>query len=381
MAPPQADDSKIYNAKLISEKLSKVEIGSVEIPEPFIVAPKDRATISHDSWAEVPLLDFSEAETDEAGLARKLVEAVSHCGFFSFINHGVPMELIERIQAEGHNFFTLAFEEKQKIGLTERLMGYSGDFRNKFLDQLLWNEALQMDLRTTQPEDFAQKVWPEGDPKFSATIREYGAAVRKTQHDIFQLLAVGLGLPRDFFAKHFSPEAAARQTMRWNYYPTCPKPMEVIGAPGHTDTVTMTILHDGEVGGLQIMMNGEWKGIKPVTGALICNAGDILRLWSNDTLKSALHRVVVNESKPRMSTAVFVNPSRSAVISVPSSLAQDIGQPRRYKSFTLDDFLKAYHEVLASKKVISGLEFMMSIFASKTGDESAEKSNRANVSV
>ncbi|KAG6549927.1 hypothetical protein Mapa_008438 [Marchantia paleacea] len=377
MATPHADEETIYNAKLLSETMSKADMGSVEIPAEFLTAPESRANISHDCWAEVPVLDFSKAETDEAGLAKKMVDAFSDCGFFSFINHSVPMGLIEEIQAEGQKFFTLPLEEKQKVGQSEFFMGYSGDFRNYNLECLLWNEALQMDLKTTQPEDFASKVWPEGDPKFSAAVRNYVAAVKKVQHYIFELLAVGLGLERSFFAEHFSPEVTPRDMMRLNYYATCPKPMDVLGAHHHTDTVTLTILHDGGIGGLQVEMNGEWKGIEPIKGALICNAGDIIRLWSNDRFKSALHRVVVNDSKPRMSTVLFVNPGDSSVVSAPASLAEDIGQPRRYKNFNMEDFFRAYAASPKKAKSVKGLEVVMQAFANGKLDDSVDKSHSA----
>lgn len=49
------------------------------------------------SSAEVPELDFSKAEIDEGDLelAKKMVDAVTNCGFFN----GVSIELIEEVKS------------------------------------------------------------------------------------------------------------------------------------------------------------------------------------------------------------------------------------------------------------------------------------------
>ena len=57
----------------------------------------------------------------------------------------------------------------------------------------------------------------------------------------------------------------------------------------------------------------------PVKNAVILNVGDLLQLWSNYTLKSTLHRVIVSseaviEKRARQSIAFFTNPDNTYVI-------------------------------------------------------------------
>ena len=39
-------------------------------------------------------------------------------------------------------------------------------------------------------------------------------------------------------------------------------------------------------------LNGDWIDVKPIEGTVVVNAGDLLMRWSNDLIKSTMHRVV-----------------------------------------------------------------------------------------
>lgn len=69
------------------------------------------------------------------------------------------------------------------------------------------------------------------------------------------------------------------QAMRWNYYPPCPKPENVIGLNPHSDAGALTILLQvNEIEGLQIRKDGEWIPIQPLSNAFVINVGDILEV-------------------------------------------------------------------------------------------------------
>ena len=66
--------------------------------------------------------------------------------------------------------------------------------------------------------------------------------------------------------------------LRWNYYPACPEPLKTIGLNAHTDFNLLTVLHQGEIGGLQIEKDGKWIAVRPRPGALAVNIGDTLQV-------------------------------------------------------------------------------------------------------
>jgi len=82
----------------------------------------------------------------------------------------------------------------------------------------------------------------------------------------------------------------------------------MFGAGAHTDWGSFTILATDQTPGLQIYRNDQWLHVPPRPDCLIVNSGDQIAQLTNDTYKSALHRVVISTSasnKPRYSTAVF----------------------------------------------------------------------------
>ncbi|TYI71092.1 hypothetical protein E1A91_D08G270000v1, partial [Gossypium mustelinum] len=95
-----------------------------------------------------------------------------------------------------------------------------------------------------------------------------------------------------------------------NYYPKCPNPELTVGVDRHSDASTLTILLQGEIGGLFVRGNDgdNWIHVPPIKGSLVINVGDALQIISNGKYRSVKHRVVANGSKNRISVPIFVNP-------------------------------------------------------------------------
>ncbi|GMH19952.1 hypothetical protein Nepgr_021793 [Nepenthes gracilis] len=102
-----------------------------------------------------------------------------------------------------------------------------------------------------------------------------------------------------------APVANWRDTLYCHYYPACPEPQKAIGSSSHSDSGFLTILLQDQIGGLQVLHHDQWVDVSPVPGGLIVNLGDLTQLITNDKFKSVKHRVLANDTGPRISVASF----------------------------------------------------------------------------
>ena len=88
---------------------------------------------------------------------------------------------------------------------------------------------------------------------------------------IMELLGMSLGVGRAHFKEFFKENDSI---MRLNYYPPCQKPDLTLGTGPHCDPTSLTILHQDQVGGLQVFVDDEWRSISPNFDAFVVNIGD-----------------------------------------------------------------------------------------------------------
>lgn len=105
--------------------------------------------------------------------------------------------------------------------------------------------------------------------------------------------------------------------LQLNSYPSCPNPNHALGLAPHTDSSFLTILHQTHnTKGLQILKKDHgWTSITPVSNdALIVNIGDLLHILSNGEFPAVYHRVLVDQTKHRVSLAYFLGPQVDSII-------------------------------------------------------------------
>ncbi|OAE31447.1 hypothetical protein AXG93_725s1370 [Marchantia polymorpha subsp. ruderalis] len=188
------------------------------------------------------------------------------------------------------------------------------------MQRLLWSEALQFDLQTTDPEDSTRKVCPQW-----CSQRRRIVEVETAQYSIFQLLAIGDGAP-----EHFCQETTVREKLRANkrtgvtislivrtfsdkeskkvanaFSPTLP-------LLRYNDSVQSGKSKEPGICKLDLRLQAGY-GIHPIDLSV-----GMFELWSSDMLKSAKDIEVVNDSKPCPSETVLVNPNYSSFIWAPS---------------------------------------------------------------
>lgn len=104
---------------------------------------------------------------------------------------------------------------------------------------------------------------------------EYAAAMQDLAKSLAGVLVRNLG-QRDNLIKGICNESSC--FLRLNHYPPCQISPEIFGLVPHTDSDFLTILHQDEVGGLQLMKDSKWIAVKPNQNALIVNIGDLFQV-------------------------------------------------------------------------------------------------------
>ncbi len=257
----------------------------------------------------------------EAGLARVAAEIGQACrdiGFFYVRNTPVPPGLRAAVFEASRAFFASppAAKAAVAIGLSLHSRGYVG-LDVEALDPgrgVDSKEAFNigLDLAADDPEVLAGKpfrglnLWP-ALPGFRETLLAYYDALFAFGRDLHRAIAVDLGLPPHHFDEKLRRPLA---TLRLLHYPALPAEglPEQLGAGEHTDYGNLTLLATDDVGGLEVRMrDGTWMRAPVIPGTFVCNIGDCLMRWTNDTYVSTPHRVVSPAMRDRYSVAFFLD--------------------------------------------------------------------------
>lgn len=107
-------------------------------------------------------------------------------------------------------------------------------------------------------------------------MEQFAATVSCLANRLAEILAENLGHWSDYFKENCLPSTCY---LRMNRYPPCPMfPSNVFGLMPHTDSDFLTVLHQDDVGGLQLVRDGQWFAVKPNPEALIVNLGDLFQV-------------------------------------------------------------------------------------------------------
>jgi isopenicillin N synthase-like dioxygenase len=249
----------------------------------------------------------------------------------------VAQGVVDDLFAQGQAFFALPPEAKAGAS------GYSAA-GYRALDPTRPAD-LKEGFRAGPDFDVPPNLWPDGLPRLREAVVAYHQAAASVCGRVMQAVAVGFGLPDGYFDAAHDPHNGSVVLL---HYPPLTGPLESgqLRSGAHTDFGTMTLLfHYGDAGGLEIQRpDGSWLAAPSVPGAAIVNAGDLLRRWSNDQLRSVLHRVVLPEgpaaARSRYSAVLFYSPRPDAVV---TCLEPCVGpdRPARYPPITAGEHIQA----------------------------------------
>ncbi|RAL63495.1 hypothetical protein DID88_003915 [Monilinia fructigena] len=251
----------------------------------------------------IPLVDFSlflhpTSTASRLETAKALVDACRRIGFVYIINHDISSSLLEEAFAITKKLFDLSHEEKMQAehppGPTvHRGYSYPG-----------------LELQ---------------DPSLIANFHSgHGNQLRLLHYPPIPASEVEKGL--------------------------------AVRMPPHSDWGSITMVFQDECGGLEIEhpeRPGEFIRADPVKDAIVMNVGDLLMRWSNDDLKSTLHRVelpplasryTLSEEEERITRArysipYFCAPDIDKLIEVLEECVKD-GEEVKYEPIVAGDYFR-----------------------------------------
>ncbi|GBQ69176.1 isopenicillin N synthase [Komagataeibacter intermedius NRIC 0521] len=294
---------------------------------------------------DIPQIDLSDYDSRKSVITDALWDAATQVGFFQVINHGIDPADVDAAFAAAGRFFDLPMDEKTHYA---RRPG----------SNVGWEYRAQVRPSTGTPDNkesyqitlsqMGSDIWPDESvlPGFQARMRRFEHQNWELGMKILSCFALRLGFDADFFTHNHDPASAGYQsTLRLIHYMSMEnakdEDFEFWRAGAHSDFDCLTLLHQrpGQ-GGLQVCPGKDadttlaWTDVPPVAGAVTCNIGDMLMRWSDDRLKSTLHRVRMPRRDeylgPRLSLPFFCQANRDAVIQ---------GPQKKYAPITARDYL------------------------------------------
>ncbi|KAK9822807.1 hypothetical protein WJX81_000986 [Elliptochloris bilobata] len=321
------------------------------------------------SFTSLPVIDVSallepeQAPDARVAVAEQLHRACLETGFFYVRNHGIPESDCENVLQQARQWFALPESVKQEIALTphshfrgfqrlgDNVTRYEGGFARD------WHEAIDLyredsaeacEARGDPPSPLhGPNQWPRQLPEFDASLRRHVRSCLHLGQALMRGIALGLGLEERAF-EAADTGGTTRETSYWTarviHYPPLPQaaaaelPERAVprgnGAAAaargaeversvqlscgeHTDYGLLTLVHQQPgVSALQVKnAAGQWVAADPVPGTLVCNIGDMLRVWTHGMYQPTAHRVInADPARSRISLPFFYEPAFEAVV-------------------------------------------------------------------
>ena len=267
--------------------------------------------------------DFNSNKSIET--INKIKKACINIGFFQVTGHGISQKNIKNICNVGNKFFNSSEKNKRKLSPKKWNSKNRNIYRGYFPNDVNGKEGLDIgDLKVTQ--NYARKLKNQYIEYINLTKSIDNKSIKVLSNYFDNIFILGEVLFKSIIKLYkkntnTSKKAFSRlktlSTLRFNYYPSQTKPVEIskqdgvaLGCETHVDSGIFTILYQDKKSGLQVQnrKTEKWHNVPFNKNALIINTGRALEFLSKGKFKATNHRVLWNKKK-RMSIPFFFEPS------------------------------------------------------------------------
>jgi isopenicillin N synthase-like dioxygenase len=237
----------------------------------------------------IPTIDISPYldGTDKKGVAAQINKACEEIGFFMIKGHGVPLDILQKVQTVSKKFFDLPLSTKLETQAPFGL-GYMGVGKENVAATLEegsqvkdYKESLNMTL------PIRDKVWPP-DEKLRELCGIYYDAVSNLSTQMMKLFALALDQEETFFDDKVDNAFTVLRLLNYPEYEVKNKDKDAdtnidTRNGEHTDYGTLTVLWSSDSRGLQAKSrDGKWIDVISPPEHFIINIGDLMMNWTND---------------------------------------------------------------------------------------------------
>ncbi|TAQ91344.1 hypothetical protein B7494_g361 [Chlorociboria aeruginascens] len=336
----------------------------------------------------IPKISLASFDFRIAEVTAQLVEAAEKHGFFTIVDHGIPITAIQKMFSLSASFFNLSDDVKATVPFSTRNAGWEKNSQVRpstgMPDR---KESYQMQFGSNM-----NGLWLPDDalPGFRETSLQFMRAVQEVSERLMVCFARGLGFPDNYFVDFHDISRPDSQTvLRLLRYFRVDSNKEISDgyyrAGAHVDWDLLTLLFQKEgQSGLEICPGREastdfgigdkWTKIEPKEGEIVCNIGDLLMSWSDDRFKTRLSTfttfhhpnpsIHINTNPPN---SLLRRPSRRAFAHYTQRVLPNIEKNATSQSYltlhetcpTRNDLEEGYPHLLVAGKVPENPGFMI----------------------
>ncbi|KAH9325185.1 hypothetical protein KI387_005363 [Taxus chinensis] len=228
----------------------------------------------------LPLIDISEFPLEFGDRLQynpevtKLRDAYREWGFFRHVNHGIPVDLLQKFQTVAKGLFSMPTEAKDRTTNSYPFESYFG---------LLFRLPMKPSASLTCPIQIQSKKSPQGygaNKETQSSVIRFGNTAIELASKIMKLILASHDLDVEKFYKSDFENCEAY--LRINGYSSNGKSIGEKALLSHADRSCLTIMLGDEKEGLEIRSKeGKWLTVKPVSNTLVVNVGDSLKFMPN----------------------------------------------------------------------------------------------------
>ena len=301
----------------------------------------------------IPSVDLNDFLSNDQNLksefVNKLGKAYKEIGFVALKGHFLKDSDIEMIYKSIKDFFDLPTDVKGKYEL-EGFAGQRGytsfgkeHAKGKKEGDLkeFWHFGQYLNDDEYNKFNYPKNVFVNELPNFNSIGKTVYQSLEKTAIFVLRAISLYLDLEENHFDKFVEKGNSILRPI--HYPPIEDKPKGAERAAAHGDINLITLLIGAHGRGLQVLKNdGEWIDAIAEEDEIIVNVGDMLSRYTNNKLKSTIHKVI-NPSKElwkksRYSIPFFLHPIGTMNLNVLESCTDD-NNPKKYTDITAHDFL------------------------------------------
>lgn len=308
-----------------------------------------------------PLLDPNATDASRADAAGRIDAACRSVGFFSIVGHGVSSSLQGHLEAAAHQFFSQSDTAKSEISMARAGAAWRGWFPvGGELTSGVPDRKEGIYFGAEHPADHPRVLdraplhgpnqFPAESNDLRSAVLEWLDALRPVADGVMRGLALGLGLPADWFEQHLTSDPTV--LFRIFHYPPEPAGSEADtwGVGEHTDYGLLTLLAQDHLGGLQVRaVDGTWIDVEPTPGVIVCNLGDMLERLTGGRYRSTPHRVRNSSGQNRLSFPYFFDPSWDATVPSLPIHASPLPPGERWDDNDVTEWDDTYGNYLSAK--------------------------------